>query len=121
MQLSKSEEVVMSHIWKLGSAFMKEIIQEFEEPRPAPTTLATLLKRMTDKGFISYELEGKSRKYYPLVAKEDYVSGHLEGVVKDFFDNSASQFASFFTRKTDFTKEELEALKQLIDDEIKKK
>ena len=60
MQLSKTEEQVMQYLWKLEKAFMKDILAEFPEPKPANTTVATLLKRMYDKGFVNYKLHGKS-------------------------------------------------------------
>ncbi len=121
MQLSKTEEQLMQYLWKLNKAFMKDLIEIYPEPKPATTTIATLLKRMIDKGYVAYKTYGKSREYYPLVKKEDYFSKHFNGLIKTFFNDSASQFASFFTTKTDLTKEELEALKTLIDNEIKKK
>ena len=54
MQLSKSEEQVMQYLWKRNNAFMKDLLEDFPEPKPATTTVATLLKRMYDKGFIDY-------------------------------------------------------------------
>mgnify|MGYP003146025865 FL=1 len=119
MQLSKTEEQLMQHLWKLEKAFMKDLLDSFPEPKPATTTVATLLKRMIGKGFVNYKTYGKSREYFPLVKKEDYFSKHVNGLIKTFFNDSASQFASFFTRKTDLTKEELEALKAIIDQELK--
>ncbi len=121
MQLSKSEEELMNRLWKLKKAFMKDLLEAYPDPKPANTTVATLLKRMTDKGFINYELFGKSRQYYPLVKKQDYFSKHVNGLIKNFFNDSASQFASFFTKETNLTKEELEDLKSIIDQEIKNK
>ncbi|QXP77523.1 MULTISPECIES: BlaI/MecI/CopY family transcriptional regulator [Winogradskyella] len=121
MQLSKTEEQLMQHLWKLNKAFMKDLLESYPEPKPATTTVATLLKRMIGKGFIDYKTFGKSREYFPLVKKEDYFSKHVNGLIKTFFNDSASQFASFFTRKTNLTKEELEALKKIIDTEIKNK
>ena len=121
MQLSKTEEQLMQHLWKLEKAFMKDLLDVYPEPKPATTTIATLLKRMIDKGFVAYKTFGKSREYYPLVKKEDYFTKHVDGLIKNFFNDSASQFASFFTTKTDLTKKELEALKKIIDSEIKKK
>ena len=121
MQLSKTEEQLMQHLWKLEKAFMKDLLNVFPDPKPATTTVATLLKRMTDKGFVAYKLFGKSREYYPLVKKKDYFSKHVNGLIKNFFNDSASQFASFFTKETNLSKEELEHLKTLIDSEIKKK
>jgi predicted transcriptional regulator len=121
MQLSKSEEQLMQHLWKLERAFMKDLLDAYPEPKPATTTVATLLKRMIDKDFVAYNLDGKSREYYPLVKKKDYFSKHVNGLIKTFFNDSAKQFASFFTKETDLSKEELEDLKTLIDNEIKKK
>jgi len=121
MQLSKTEEDLMNHLWKLEKGFMKDLLAAYKAPKPKTTTVATLLKRMTDKGFIAYKLYGKSREYYPLVKKKDYFSKHVNGLIKNFFNDSASQFASFFTKETNLTKEELEDLKALIDNEIKNK
>lgn len=119
MQLSKAEEQVMQYLWKRQKAFMKDLLEDFPNPKPATTTVATLLKRMADKGFISYNLSGKSREYYPLVKKSDYFSKHVNGLIKNFFNNSASQFASFFTKETDLTNDELEELRKIIDKQIK--
>ncbi|WP_411893347.1 BlaI/MecI/CopY family transcriptional regulator [Winogradskyella sp. A2] len=121
MELSKTEEQLMQHLWKLEKAFMKDLLDIYPEPKPATTTVATLLKRMIGKGFVAYKTYGKSREYYPLVKKEDYFSKHVNGIIKTFFNDSASQFASFFTRKTDLTKQELEDLKTIIDQQIKNK
>jgi len=121
MQLSKSEEQLMQYLWKMEKGFMKDLLEAYPNPKPATTTVATLLKRMIDKGFVAYNLYGKSREYYPLVKKKDYFSKHVNGLIKNFFNDSATQFASFFTKETDLTKEELEDLKALIDNEIKKK
>lgn len=121
MQLSKTEEQLMQYLWKRKKAFLKDLIQDFPEPKPATTTVATLLKRITEKGFISYKLFGKSREYYPVIKKNEYFSKHVNGLIKNFFNDSASQFASFFTKETNLTNKELEELKQIIDNQIKEK
>ena len=121
MKLSKSEEELMNHLWHLKKALMKDLIDAYPNPKPATTTIATLLKRMQDKNFVDYTQEGRSREYFPLVKKKDYFSKHVNGLIKNFFNDSASQFASFFTQETNLSKEELEKLKAIIDTEIKKK
>lgn len=119
MQLSKSEEQLMQYLWKRDTAFMKDLLEDFPEPKPATTTVATLLKRMTQKGFVNYKTVGKSREYFPLVKKSDYFSKHVNGLIKNFFNNSASQFASFFTSETNLSNEELQELRKIIDKQIK--
>ncbi|AIM60446.1 MULTISPECIES: BlaI/MecI/CopY family transcriptional regulator [Cellulophaga] len=121
MQLSKSEEELMNHLWKLEKAFLKDLLDQYSDPKPATTTVATMLKRMADKNFVAYNLYGKSREYYPLVKKKAYFSKHVNGLIKNFFNDSASQFASFFTKETNLTKEELAHLRELIDQELKNK
>lgn len=121
MSLSKAEEQLMQILWKQDKAFMKDLIEAYPEPKPAPTTVATLLKRMQDKDFVDYKQYGRSREYFPLVKKKDYFSKQVNGFIKNFFNDSASQFASFFTKETNLSKEELEDLKKLIDNEIKNK
>jgi predicted transcriptional regulator len=121
MKLTAAEEQLMELIWDREEVFMKDIIDSFPEPKPATTTIATLLKRMQIKGFVGYKLMGNSRRYYPLVKKSDYFSNHVKGLIKDFFGSSAMQFASFFTRETNLSKDELEDLRKIIDEQIKNK
>jgi predicted transcriptional regulator len=121
MQLTNSEEQLMEHLWQLEKAFMKDLLEAYPKPKPATTTVATLLKRMIDKQFVAYKEYGNSREYYPLVKKTDYFSKHVNGLISNYFNNSASQFASFFTTKTNLSQSELEELKKIIDSEILKK
>lgn len=100
---------------------MKDIIENYPDPKPATTTLATLLKRMQDKGFVDFELFGNSRRYFALVRKEDYFSGQMKGMIKNFFNNSALQFASFFTSSANLSQKELEDLKKIVDKELQKR
>lgn len=120
-QLTNAEEQLMEHLWQLEKAFMKDLLEAFPEPKPKTTTVATLLKRMIDKEFVAYKEFGNSREYYPLVKKTDYFSKHVNGLISSFFNNSASQFASFFTKETNLSSAELEDLRKIIDGEILKK
>ncbi|RXG18521.1 putative transcriptional regulator [Leeuwenhoekiella aestuarii] len=121
MSLSNAEEQLMQILWKQEKAFMKDLIEAYPEPRPATTTIATLLKRMQDKNFVNYVQYGRSREYFPLVRKKDYFSKQVNGMIKNFFNDSAAQFASFFTKETDLSQKELEDLKKLIDERLKSK
>jgi predicted transcriptional regulator len=118
MQLTNAEEQVMKLLWKLDKAFFRDLLNEFPDPKPASTTVLTLLKRMIDKGFVSYKVYGNSREYFPLVKKAEYFSDHLNVLIKDFFNDSTAQFASFFTNETDMSSEELKELRDLVDRQI---
>jgi BlaI family penicillinase repressor len=121
MELTKTEEQLMEYLWQQEKAFLKDLIEAFPDPKPAPTTVATLLKRMTDKGFLSYRVYGNSREYHPLIKKSDYFSKQVKGLIKNNFNDSALQFASFFTKTTNLSADELKELRKLIDQQIQKK
>ncbi len=121
MRLSKSEEQLMQYIWKRKKAFMSDLLEMYPEPKPATTTVATLLKRMKDKGYIGYKQMGRSRQYYPVVKKTDYFSRHLKGLIEKYFDDSPSTFASFFTTETDLTEDQLKELQEIVEQELERR
>jgi predicted transcriptional regulator len=121
MKLPNAEEYLMEILWKCETAFLKDIMVHYPDPKPATTTVVTLLKRMQQKGVVAYQLYGNSRRYFPLVRKEDYFSSHINEMVKKFFGNSAFQFASFFTTAGNFSETELEELKKIVDQELNRR
>lgn len=93
MNLPKSEEQLMHILWDKGKAFMKDIMEAYPEPKPASTTVATLLKRLKDKGAVDHRQFGNVREYFPTLKKEDYFSKQMTGMIKNFFNDSVGQFA----------------------------
>jgi len=117
--LTKAEEQIMRYLWCLEKAYLKNILNEFPDPKPATTTIATLIKRVIDKGFVGYQQHGSNREYFPKIKKTEYFSKKVNSMIKDYFNNSASQFASFFTNETKLNLTDLEEIKQLIEQKIK--
>lgn len=118
-KLTDAEKDLMEIIWQKKATFMKDIIEEYPEPKPATTTIATLLKRMQNKDLIGYKTYGNSREYFPKVSKEVYFKEEMTSMIDKFFNSSASQFASFFTSNTKMSQTELKELRDLIDQKIK--
>ena len=118
-KLTDAEKDLMEIIWQKNTAFMKDIMEEYPEPKPANTTIATLLKRMQNKDLIGYKTYGNSREYFPKVSKEVYFKEEMTSMIDKFFNSSASQFASFFTSNTKMSQTELKELRDLIDQKIK--
>jgi predicted transcriptional regulator len=115
MYLTNAEEQIMKLLWRFEKAFIRDLLGEFPDPKPAPTTVITVLKRLIDKGFVGYRQCGNSREYYPIIKKSEYFSNYINGLIRDFFNNSKAQFASFFTYETDISNEELKKIRDLID------
>ncbi|MBT3243512.1 MAG: BlaI/MecI/CopY family transcriptional regulator [Bacteroidetes bacterium] len=120
-QLTKAEEQVMQYLWNLDLAFLKDLVESFPEPRPAYTTISTVIRVLVKKGFIAFNTYGKIHQYYPKIRKEEYLKGQFDVVVQDYFSGSVAKFASFLTRDEDLNIDDLEEIRSMIDDQISKK
>lgn len=120
-KLTDAEKDLMEILWVKGKVFMKDILETYPDPKPAATTVATLLKRMQNKDLIGYKLYGNSREYFPKVAKGEYFKEEMSSMIDRFFNSSVTQFASFFTSNAKLSQKELKDLREIIDQQIDKK
>lgn len=118
-KLTEAEKEIMDILWDRKTAFMKDILEIYPEPKPASTTIATLLKRMQTKNLVGYKTFGNSREYFPKVEKETYFNHEMTSMIDRFFNSSVSQFASFFTANSKMSQQELKELREMIDNQIK--
>ncbi|KAB1228376.1 BlaI/MecI/CopY family transcriptional regulator [Chryseobacterium sp. KBW03] len=119
IKLTDSEKGLMEILWEKKTIFMKDILDAYPEPKPAPTTIATLLKRMQNKELVGYKLYGNSREYYPKVEKGEYFKEEMTSMIDRFFNSSVTQFASFFTSNAKLSQKQLKELRDIIDEQIK--
>ncbi|MDO1451621.1 BlaI/MecI/CopY family transcriptional regulator [Rhodocytophaga aerolata] len=111
-ELTKAEEEIMQVLWELDSAFVKDIITQMPEPKPAYNTVSTIVRILQQKGFVGYEVHGNAHKYYPLISKEAYTKSFMKGFVGRYFSGSYRQMVSFFTKQDKLSLHELEQLLQ---------
>jgi BlaI family transcriptional regulator, penicillinase repressor len=115
-ELTKAEEEIMQVLWALDSAFVKDIITQLPEPKPAYNTVSTIVRILQEKGFVGHEIHGKSHKYHPLITKEAYTKSFMKGFVKRYFSGSYRQMVSFFTKEDKLSLHELEQLLKELKD-----
>lgn len=119
-ELTKAEEQVMQILWDIKSGFAKDVRARFREPRPAITTVSTILRILQEKGFVGYKAYGKTHEYHPLIEKKTYTRLMMKGIMMKYFGNSLRQMVSFFSQEKGLTVSELEELKKIIEEEIRK-
>lgn len=110
LQLTKAEEQIMQILWGLGEASVQEIREHSPYPRPARTTIATILSILENKNFADHYSRGKTNVYQPAVSKDDYSKAQLSLMMKNYFDNSFASLASFFAKQHNMTLEQLDEL-----------
>ena len=120
-ELTKAEAQLMHYIWELKKSFLKDIVEAFPEPKPAYTTISTVIRVLVKKGYVDYNTYGKIHEYYPRVSRKAYLRKYVKSIINSHFDGSAVSFASFFTGDDALDLDELEEIKFLIDQKIQAK
>ena len=108
--LTKAEEQVMQVLWKLEKGFLREIIDAMPAPKPHQNTVATLLKILVEKEFVSITVLGRQHVYSPLVGKDEYSKRTMKQIVKGYFEGSFSNVVSFMVKENNISIEEIETL-----------
>jgi len=109
-ELTRAEEEIMQVLWTMKSAFVKDIIEELPDPKPAYSTVSTIVRILQQKGFVAHKAHGQSHKYYPLITKTEYTKTFMKGFVKRYFSGSFQQMVSFFTQEDHLSVSELQNL-----------
>lgn len=116
-KLAKREEQIMQILWRLNKAFVKEIMDEFPEPRPHYNTVSTIIRILEEKGYVDHEQFGNTYRYYPVLKKEIYQQQELGDILEAYFDNSYPKMVAYFARQEKISPEELEDILKMIRNE----
>lgn len=120
-ELTQAEEQIMQVLWQKNQAFVKDILDSLEEPKPAYTTVSTIIRILESKGFAGHESYGKTHRYYPLISKNEYAQKCMKKFIGNYFSQSFHHMVSFFTQSESLSLQELEEIKQIMEREIEKK
>ena len=107
---------VMNVLWNIGrGACVNDILERYDEPRPAYTTIATFLKILMQKGFVEAKKgTGKVLMYSPLMTKERYRRQVMDEVTDSLFDGSAKSLLDYFVSEEVLTADEVAELLDMI-------
>lgn len=116
-RLTAQEEEVMLYIWKLGSCVIRDIVNEMPEPRPPYTSVASVVRNLEKKEYISARKVGIIMEYTPLIKENEYKRVFMSNVVKDYFTGSYKEMVSFFVQDRKLSRKDLQDLMNLIENE----
>jgi len=105
--LTSAEENLMRLLWKLGSFYLKDIMEQHPEPKPHQNTISTYLKILTEKGYLSTEKEGRIFRYQTIVPAEEYRKYLLIQLSDHFFSGSGKEMINFMIHEQMVSEEDL--------------
>ena len=118
-EITKAQEEILKALWKIKEGAVSDVLNALNDPKPAYNTVATVIKVLEKKEYVSHKTYGKTNVYYPLITDTEYAKYLLKDTVKGFFNGSLNQMVSFFVKNKDLSINELEELKKMVEEEIK--
>jgi predicted transcriptional regulator len=119
-ELTKAEDQIMQILWTLQKGFVKDIVEQMPDPKPAYNTVSTIVRILEKKGFVGYKAYGKTHEYFPLIAKEKYTRFYLNNMVKGYFNGSVQNLVSFFAQENKMDVQDIDQLMKQLE-ELKNK
>ena len=116
-ELTAKEEEVMQIIWNLEKALVRDIMEKLPNKNQPYTTVASIVRILEKKGFVSHKPYGKTHEYFPLISKAEYRKSKFKGLITHYFDNSIESVVSFLAKEEKLGPKEFEELSKLISKE----
>jgi BlaI family transcriptional regulator, penicillinase repressor len=117
-ELTRAEDQIMQILWDIEIGFIKDIVERLPDPKPAYSTVSTIVRILEKKGYVWHNTFGNTHQYYPLVSKDIYKKAFMGNIIKNYFSNSFKQMVSFFSKENSISIEELGEIKLIIEAEI---
>ncbi|MBO5134279.1 MAG: BlaI/MecI/CopY family transcriptional regulator [Bacteroidaceae bacterium] len=109
-QLTKAELHYMNIIWDKGGASVNDIMDVLSSPKPAYTTVLTIMQVLTRKQIVEPQRCGKMHVFKPLLSRDEYISSFIEETRDTLFKGSMRNFLSYFVKSEKISPEELSSL-----------
>ena len=113
-RLTPAEEEIMQVLWKIERGIIKDILKEFPTPKPAYNTVATVLRVMENKNFVSHDEIGVFYQFYPLITKEAYAKSQAKILIKTYFESSFSKLATALAKEENLSLADIEQINQIF-------
>ncbi|MBU9728597.1 MULTISPECIES: BlaI/MecI/CopY family transcriptional regulator [Diplocloster] len=120
ISISESEWQVMKIIWNDPPQTLQEILEKLKHTDWSKTTIQTYIARLVKKGALSTKRQGKGYLYYPAISESECQLAESQNFLRRVYDGSLSSMVSGFVKSKSLSREELDALKALIEEQEEK-
>jgi predicted transcriptional regulator len=117
-ELTKAEDQIMQILWKLNKGFVKDVIAQIPDPKPAYNTVSTIIRILENKGFVAHKSYGKTHEYYPVIDRDTYRSFYLKNLLRNYFGGKIEQLVSFFVKDNDMDISDMEEILKHVESDL---
>lgn len=112
--MSPSETEILRLVWQCQEATVQEVYDALPASRNVTyVTVATLLRRLEEKGYLKHRIRGKAFVYAPAAKKEDVIRRTISDLVERLFGGNPVPLMQHLAQHSGITDEDIERLKKL--------
>ncbi len=116
-QISEAEFEVMKIVWKYAPINTNEITEHLIRTTAwSPKTIHTLIKRLTNKGALTYERQGRIFVYTPLVKQDEYIGQESSSFLNRFYNGDITAMLSSYLEQDRLSTDDIDSLRALLSD-----
>lgn len=114
--LGETEMEVLHHVWALGEATVADVRERILKDRDvAYTTIMTVMKKLAEKGYLTYHKEGRSYVYEPALEPDEVQHSLLQRLMEKVFHGSPSALVQTLVQREDLSADERREILNIID------
>lgn len=115
-QISEAEYEVMKIVWKNAPVSTNEVTETLTSTTDwSPKTIQTMLKRLVNKGALTYVKEGRVFVYTPLVEEDEYISQKSSSFLSRYYNGELTSMVSAYLENDRLSDDEISELQSLLD------
>ena len=112
--LNQSEWRVMECLWEKPHTLMELVAALSSSAGWSKSTVATVIRRMEEKGIVSYEEQGRTKTFYPTLSREDVTTRETRNLLQRAYHGSVGLLVSAMAKSDGLTKADIDELYEIL-------
>lgn len=120
-QLTPLQTAVMRSLWRRGEATVPQVREDLTRRQElAPTTVATLLRRLAKRGLVAYRTEGRQYVWRAAVSEGEARKSMVAELSERLFEGDAARLVSHLLKEHEIAPGDLDAVRKMIDEHARR-
>lgn len=115
--VTPSEWALLEILWRDGPQTLTELVPKLAESAGwSKSTTATMLRRMSEKGILGYEVQGRGKLFFPNIQREEVVARERDSLLRRAYNGSIGMLVSAMAENNRLTKQDIAELYAILKD-----
>lgn len=114
LSVTSGEWPIMELLWENPRTLMELVAELSRQTGWSKSTVTTMVRRMDDKGLITFHTEGRTKIFRPAVSREEVTARETESFLHRAYRGSVGMLVSAMAQRNDLTKEDISELYAIL-------